>query len=693
MAPDSSQIKADKKKKDYSFLIAIAINIGLLIICFLIFEPTAKSDDYDMMNVLYGGYNGEFSPFILYSNPIYGYLLVFLMRISPVIPWYFVIQYLFMLWGMIEVTAILLKKTKIPFWLLVFLLSYVYYECFIRITFTKTAGIIIISGYLLLFFLLTDKKLPSLRMIEGVVLILLGNMIRARLFLLISVIFAAGLLVYLICNRKKPVKFLAKKTLTYGILACALLVLTTGSGKLGDTFYNHNEVWEEYIDTNEIRAALYDYGIPDYATFQDDYEELGVSYVDYQMWFSANTRDDPDLLSTEMLVKIRGIANHHQDVAFNEQFKDALRNLGTWLFENTMFYLLLTCCCLAILTRLKAAAYIIPLIFAACLFAYFYLFISGRTQHHVDALIIIAGSFLILFQCNFSKKYMNIVSLIVTILIGCWFGYSFLDELQSSSYYGTRFGAIVSQRKQYKETREQLDLLSDDRTHLYLFNVNDTNTIYPAFTVWEVIPKKYYHNLHRLNMDHIPIHKNTLQDFDVKNPIKEITNSDTIYYYVSIERQEEVNIVWDYIRENYNHDAKKKEVKRTAQGIVYRFYTDDFRIKASNPKEPSRIQYDYQLLRYEEEEIVKIKGYVYEDGEDSFAQNVYLKVQNNRDGSIKYYPVEQTINDELVGTDKYHGKYSAFVQDIPISDDSFSDYELTIMLENSNGVYEIQIQQ
>ena len=193
---------ADRKQKLIKVLIAVGINVGLMLLFLLLFEPTAKSDDYDMMNVLYGGYNGEYSPFILYSNPIYGYFLCFLLKLVPSAPWYFIVQYVFMLWGMVEVTIIFLNKPKIPVWLLIPILSFIYYECFVRITFSKTSGLLIACGFLIIFCLLDTLKRPSARMLEGIALILIGNLMRLELFMMILEIFAGGFIIFLIMNIK-----------------------------------------------------------------------------------------------------------------------------------------------------------------------------------------------------------------------------------------------------------------------------------------------------------------------------------------------------------------------------------------------------------------------------------------------------------------------------------------------------------
>ena len=669
---------------------SVIINIGLLLLFFLLFEPTTKSDDYDMMNILYGGWNGESSPFILYSSPIYGYILCFLFRLFPSLPWYFIMQYLLMLWGMIEITRVLLEKTKITVWLVLPLLSFIYYECFIRITFTKTAGLLIACGYLLLFFLIDNNRKITVRYLSGIILIILGILIRKRMFLLVTAIFAGGFLAFLLLNRKNLYRDTVRKIVSFVIMTGVLVVIFIVIGKVNSSVFSSDSEWKEYHSINTIRAQLFDFGVPDYDLYEEEYKKLGISKNDYNTWFVAAVRDDPELLTPELMVKIRSIAPHEDDKDANDQFTAARYGLLSWCFSNTMFYFFLCSCLLIIITQRRKSWIILPVL-AVCLFSYFYLILSGRTQHHVDAVIFIAGSIQLLYFCEFSSRIIKTEIAISTILLGLCFIQTFNSELESSSYYGTSFGIVGSQKEQYAANKAQLDLLVNDNTHLYLFNPYDTNTIYPAFTIWEVIPADYYHNLHRLNMDHIPIHKNVLDDYNVTNPLKEAVNSNVIYYYVSNQNKIYADIVWEYIKENYSPDVKREEVKRTQQGIVYWFYTDDFLVDETELCNTSTLDYEMNIKELENDRWL-IEGYIYEEETDSFAQNVYIKVKNLDSGIVNYYPTKQDLNDDKKSDkDLYHGLYSWFSQVVSLEKSDLLNLEVNVILVNSNGTYTIPL--
>ena len=229
------------KKTGNEYILALAINIALFLIFILLFEPTAKSDDYDMMLVLYGGWNGEYSPFLLYSNPLYGMFLSALMRLMPAVPWYFVIQYALMLWGMTLVTGIFLKKSGIPAWLVIFLLAFVYYECFIRITFTKTAGLLVICGLLTLFYLIDTYDRFSFRYLEGIILIAMGGLIRSATLRLCLLTFAGGFIVFALDRIRQrsgmPVeernRKLIQKTAIFASLALLISLLVPLKSSIG----------------------------------------------------------------------------------------------------------------------------------------------------------------------------------------------------------------------------------------------------------------------------------------------------------------------------------------------------------------------------------------------------------------------------------------------------------------------------
>ena len=696
------------KKTGSEYIIALVINIALFLLCLLLFEPTTKSDDYDMMLVLYGGWNGEYSPFLLYINPLYGKILCALMRFMPSVPWYFIVQYALMLWGMTEVTGIFLKKSGIPAWLLVFLLGFVYYECFIRITFTKTSGLLVVCGLLTLFYLIDQYDRLTFRYLEGIILIIAGILIRNVTLRMCFLIFAGGFLVFILDNIKQKGpknsardknKKLIKKTAVFALLALFLYVITRFLPVFERQLYSSDDIWKNYHSDNITRAMLFDYGVPDYKTYQEEYTKLGISATDYTMWFTKGWRDDQELLSFEKMSQIRAIANHSVQTDTEDMFYAARRGTISWCFNNTMFYFFLCASVLSLLTcKGRKAAYAVPIILLACLIPYYYLSLTGRIQHHVDAVIFIAGSFLVMYHTDFDSGPARRPSTAVMMIgvISLCFVQAYSAELQSSSYYGVALGSIPSQREQYAQNKADMDLMSDDKDHLYLFNTYDTNTTYSAFTVWEVIPPNYYHNIHRMNMDHIPIHKNALSDFGVVNPLAEMTDSNTIYYYVSNNRikKGDADAVLNYVRENYNEGAVRLAVKTLEQGKVYRLYTEDLVVDDSNLLDRDRIQYKVSRTYSKSKGRLTISGYAFEEDTDSFAQNIYIKAVNTLDGTVRYYPAYQTTqkkSSKLEGADKYHGAYSSFSQYVEMDLEEVSVTKFSVLLENSNGMYEIPV--
>ena len=692
------------KKTGNEYILALAINIALFLIFILLFEPTAKSDDYDMMLVLYGGWNGEYSPFLLYSNPLYGMFLSALMRLMPAVPWYFVIQYALMLWGMTEVTGIFLKKSGIPAWLVIFLLAFVYYECFIRITFTKTAGLLVICGLLTLFYLIDTYDRFSFRYLEGIILIAMGGLIRSATLRLCLLTFAGGFIVFALDRIRQrsgmPVeernRKLIQKTAIFASLALLIFVYASLLPQIERRFFNSDRIWGNYYSDNISRGVLFDYGIPDYNTYRSEYEKLGISATDYTMWFTKAWRDDQDLLSFEKMAQIRAIANHSVQVDTADKFYSARRGSIAWCFNNTMFYFFLCASVLSLMTcKGKKAAYAVPIVLLSCLIPYYYLSVTGRVTHHVDAVIFIAGAFLVMYHTDHGNDFAHRSSSAVMMIavIALCFVQVYNAELRSSSYYGTTYGTVPSQSKQYALNKEDMDLLSDDREHLYLFNPHDTNTTYPAFTVWEVIPRNYYHNIHRMNMDHIPIHKNVLSDFGVENPLKEIADSNTMFYYVSNSRirQKDADAVLNYVKENYNENAVRLAVKSLENGKIYRIYSEDLTVDDSELLDRKNLDYKVSRTYSKAKGRLTISGHAFEEGTDSFAQNIYIKAVNTVDGTVRYYPTVQKKYAKMEGEDKYHGAYSAFSQFVEMEREQVAQTVFSVLLENSSGVYEIPV--
>ena len=50
-------------------------------------------------------------------------------------------------------------------------------------------------------------------------------------------------------------------------------------------------MWQEYLEFNQLRSQLLDYGFPDYDSNRDLYEELGISREALQLYQNWNFND------------------------------------------------------------------------------------------------------------------------------------------------------------------------------------------------------------------------------------------------------------------------------------------------------------------------------------------------------------------------------------------------------------------
>ena len=132
-------------------------------------------------------------------------------------------------------------------------------------------------------------------------------------------------------------------------------------------------------------------------------------------------------------------------------------------------------------------------------------------------------------------------------------------------------------------------------------------------------------------------------------------------------------------------------VKTTEQGIVYRVYTDKLVVDDTELLDASSLVYEFDHVYDEENKKISIQGYAYEEGTDSFAQNIYIKLTNKYTKAVRYYPTVQRKNTKLDGADKYSGAYSNFRKTIELEKGSIKRYTISIILENEHGTYSIDV--
>lgn len=287
----------------------IIINSIFAIYALLFFTPYNETNDDIGMNDIVSGAYGEKSPFMVFSNIIYGYILKGVYSICPDVNWYTVIQLITVFASFVAIGYVLCKKMGNKFGALglFFLLKVFYSQFYLVLQFTRISVLCCFAGYLLVFYSLSTEQVNKKEVLYGGILLILGYLMRFSGFKVVT-LFAFILGIYhLFCdgiiqkpkeNYFKLFKYIKTFTILFGIIGICILV--------NNLAYSRNTEWKEYREYTKIRAELMDYGWPDYYEYENEYSKLGISENDFNLYSSGNMADD-NMLSLEKLKVIEGL--------------------------------------------------------------------------------------------------------------------------------------------------------------------------------------------------------------------------------------------------------------------------------------------------------------------------------------------------------------------------------------------------
>lgn len=559
---------------------AIGWNVIALLALLFVFEPTPKSDDYDQVMILNGGFTGHYSPYLPYCNYVFSKFNQILYYLMPDIAWYYVLQYVLIFLSFVLVTIIFERKSdnkKYCEFVIFVVLLFCGYELYIRFTFTKVAGIAIISGFTALLDLILEEQKKIIKYVFPCLLIIAGMTIRVSMYLLIVEVFASSFLIFLLETKKFNI-YTLKQTAMFIFFVLLLYICSTGLSKFHAYMISQDAAWEKWYQVNSARSRLQDYDMADFETYKEEYSAIGLSYNDYCTWKKQAIYMDKDYFTQELLEEIADIRPIQGEKSIIEILTGAFRSSLSYYIGDTGIYLFFIAAIMLFLLDGKNSLKYIIIVFSFCFLAYLYMNYRGRLQHHVDVCPLIAGAFLLLYySCRFKgsslQKEMKGSILIFAIVL--LFITAFYSEVSSSSYYGSQFGNIASKKEQQKQNKETLDVLSKDKKHYYLFAAFDTNRIYDD--VWGMFQKVelgYYSNLGISNRYYLPNIEATLENYEISNVIADSVDSDVIRFAATVHNPEYINIVTTYIREHYNEKAESILVKQIGEVNVYSIVTD-----------------------------------------------------------------------------------------------------------------------
>lgn len=565
----------------------IGINILVFGILTIVFFPALKSDDYYLSEICYGAYSGEYDIHLVYNNILLGYVLKGLLLLFPNIAWYAVLQIILLICAFISLSKelyISLGKKGICLW---FIVAFFFgYECYIKITFSKTAGFLIAIGFFLIFINCLHRNCYK-RVLLGAIYVLWGILYRSSMLEMVVAFFIGILFIEFVIQKKQRVGY--KKVLCLGLIICIIFGGNIFLNKNNQYLYSIDANWNDYFYNNSIKAQIIDHSSMDYERNREKFEEIGVSENDLYLVY-RNYIYDPECMSIEKQEKIKEIVQ--KDVTWNKGireiikisvFVEYMRNIFKGYLKYSWFICLFFFLGLLLLYKSMKGflyfAYAILILVAEN----YYLYLKGRyLQPHVDVSIgVTIVLFCLFYLCtnnelqksiNWKKDVFIVVSIIVIQIMLSY------DYFNSEYYlnYGTE------QACNPEDSKEIMDVIHSDPEHLYITSDEENVLSLWSFNTYEVIPKGYFSNVFSLGKFRWYSHSKVLDKYGVVNPLKEMVDSDMIYYMVSdINEERECQLYTTYIREHYDSNAQLKKIKEIGTVNIYNCVSEGTKINVS----------------------------------------------------------------------------------------------------------------
>ena len=381
----SISIKKENQRFFCLLFLQIAFTLLILLFCDIKYEV---SDDFVMSLIASGAFNGFPSPYIMFSNVIYGTLLSGLYRLFSSVNWYFWLQITVSFLSVSAISYLISQKFCTALSILIFCIFYLFcaQDLFVLIQFTKTASAAICSGSILFLWGIFYAKSKRCS-IAGSLLVLIGSMIRFN-----CIYMAAPFVLLCLIIEGKRARVLHQVHVNHGRIdrrdlshfaACLLLILAVfsfhGVNLLSYRLHEDTSYFKEY---SYVRANIVDYERPDYESCQEELTAIGISKNDYELLDSWNF-SDPTVFSLSKMKELLTVIQSHRNTTLSpisilKKIKD----------RGCIHYYITSCCILLGLLNVvlnKKHRFAVPFFCAACVLGLLSYFIFiGRCIYRIE---------------------------------------------------------------------------------------------------------------------------------------------------------------------------------------------------------------------------------------------------------------------------------------------------------------------
>jgi len=549
-------VKVDNKRKD--LLIAIGINIIFFIAFVLIIGPKHETNDDMALSLLVEGAYGVRTPYMIYSNIIWGYLLVGLYSLIPTIKWYMVLMLLMLFVAFVSVTYILLRSQgkKIGVVTSTTMLLFLGYQSYVVFQYSRIAPVVTAAGLLLLFYAIEHTDIKSERricIILGTLMAVWGSLVRFQMFA-VAVVLAGGAIglykVWMIWKEKTSdwMKQIGTYVLvfgTVGVLSIACLIV--------DKISYSSEEWQYFNEFNVVRTELWDYGFPEYEENRQAFEAIGVSENDYEYYQTWNM--DEEAMTIENL---QVIANAKPEKSFN--VFGYLSVFPKYFFAISVFVVFLIVSMIALELNWKNIYFMIFQGVAIMVFEAYFYYIGRYGIGRVDNGMWMVATLTLLYAASkdFSRleEKLEVTWKKVVFMVGA-IAILFVADFVRVPLV---LDGIVNESKAF------YDEIKEDDEHLYIMTAKAPK-LYYGYDFWETSEVGDLSNVYNAfgwEFNH-EVKKAVLDEYDISNIYRDTINNESVYFVANDEK----DVLQTYIQENYDENAELVEVREIEGVTIY----------------------------------------------------------------------------------------------------------------------------
>lgn len=545
-------MKTNCKRVD--LLITAGLNIIFFIAFVFVIGVKYETNDDLALSLLVEGAYGDRTPYMIYSNVLWGELLVGLYTLVPAIKWYLVVMF-FMLFVAHSVTTyinIRLQGRRVGLVTSTLMLLFLGYCSYSMFQYSRIAPVVTASGLLLLFYAIeyAEKKCEkTICLVVGTIMVVWSSLIRFQMFALAVVLAGGAIGVYkvwqiFIEKKKDWLKQICVYVAVFGTVGALSLVCL-----VIDKMYYTSDGWQYYQEFNQIRTELWDYGFPDYASNEKVYNSVGIDEQEFAYYLDWNM--DEEYMTMECL---NTIADAKPDKSFD--LFGFLSAFPKRYFIISVFILFLIISIIAFAINWKNIYFILFEGLAVMTFEAYFYYIGRYGIARIDNAMWMVASIVIMYVISSSGKLeerWNVTWKNVVLSIGA-IGVLFIaDFVRVPLIYEGDTGSS-------KAFFEEIAL---DDEHLYIMT-SEAPKPYYAFDFWEPSQLGELSNIYNLygwEFNH-ETKKAVLTEYGITNVYKDALNNESVYFVAQDQRES----LQTYIQANYDANAYLETV-RVVDGV------------------------------------------------------------------------------------------------------------------------------